>query len=156
MEKKQIMQAVEGAVAARGCFIVDVTVSGDNDIELIIEKDCGDVELEDCESVNDAFLEAFDKDAEDYSLTVSSAGLDRPFKVLRQYTKAIGSQVEVLLKGGRKLVGVLTAADDEGICLRHSQKEAVEGRKRKELVEREERLTAGEINSVAPHIVFKK
>ena len=54
--------------------------------------------LEDCESVNDAVLAAFDRDVEDYSLTVSSAGLDQPFKVLRQYQKAIGTQVEVSLK----------------------------------------------------------
>ena len=156
MRKEQIISGIEDAVRARGCFIVDVTVSDDNDITLTIEKEAGDMDLEDCVSVNDAFLTAFDKDAEDYSLTVTSAGLDQPFKVLRQYEKAIGSSVEARLKGGKKITGVLTAADEEGITLRYSVKEAVEGKKRKELVEHEDRIGFGEINSVVPHIVFTK
>ena len=156
MEKEKILESISGAVQGRGCFIVDVTVSKDNDIVLTIEKESGDVDLEDCVSVNDAFLSAFDKDAEDYSLTVTSAGLDQPFKVLKQYTKAIGSAVEAKFKGGKKIVGVLTAADEAGICLRYSQKEAVEGKKKKEIVDHEDRFGFDEINSVSPHIVFKK
>lgn len=156
MRKEQIISGIADAVRARGCFIVDVTVTGDNDITLTIEKEAGDMDLEDCVSVNDAFLAAFDKDAEDYSLTVTSAGLDQPFKVLKQYEKAIGSSVEARLKGGKKITGVLTAADEEGITLRYSVKEAVEGKKRKELVEHEDRIGFGEINSVVPHIVFTK
>lgn len=156
MLKEQILPAIEDAVRQRGCFIVDIEASKDNDIVLTIEKEVGDMDLEDCVSVNDAFLAAFDKDAEDYSLTVTSAGLDQPFKVLKQYKKAIGSSVEARLKGGKKIVGVLTEADEGGICLRYSQKEAVEGKKKKELVEHEDRIGFGEINSVVPHIVFKK
>ena len=38
MNKEQIIKAVETAVAQRGCFLVEVTVSKDNDIEIIIEK----------------------------------------------------------------------------------------------------------------------
>jgi ribosome maturation factor RimP len=156
MQKEQILTGIEDAVHSRGCFIVDITVSKDNDVVLTIEKEVGDMDLEDCVSVNDAFLAIFDKDAEDYSLTVTSAGLDQPFKVLRQYEKATGSSVEVQMKGGRKIVGILTNADEAGICLRYSQKEAVEGKKKKEIVEHEDRIGFEEINSVTPHIVFKK
>ena len=38
MNKELIAKAVEAAVAQRGCFLVDVTVSKDNDIEIIIES----------------------------------------------------------------------------------------------------------------------
>ena len=156
MQKEQILAGIEEAVRSRGCFIVDLTVSKDNDITLTIEKEAGDIDLEDCVSVNNAFVEMFDKDVEDYSLTVTSAGLDQPFKVARQYQKAIGSSVEGRFKGGLKITGVLTAADDEGITLRYSRKETVEGKKRKETVEHEERFGFGELNSVTPHIVMKK
>jgi len=156
MEKELIIKAIGPAVSNRGCFIVDVTVSKDNDITLTIEKEIGEVALEDCVALNDAFLAAFDKDVEDYSLTVSSAGLDQPFKVSGQYQKAIGSSVVVLLKGGRKLTGVLTAADDEGITLRYTTREVPEGKKKKVNVEREERFAFVDINSVTPHIEFKK
>ncbi len=156
MDKEKIISSIGYAVGERGCFIVDVTVSRDNDIVLTIEKETGDIDLEDCVSVNDAFLAIFDKDAEDYSLTVTSAGLDQPFKVPKQYAKAIGSAVEVQLKGGRKITGILTEADDEGISLRYSRKEAVEGKKKKVIVEHEDRFTHEETNSVVPHIVFTK
>ena len=156
MEQEKILSIVDEAVARRGCFVVDITVSKDNDIVVTIEKEAGDVDLEDCVSVNDAFLAAFDKDVEDYSLTVTSAGLGQPFKVLKQYRKAVGSAVEARFKGGKKIVGVLTEADEDGIRLRYSQKEAVEGKKKKEIVEHEDRFGFDEINSVSPHIVFKK
>ena len=155
MDKELILKTIAPAVEKRGCFVVEVTVSKDDDIVLTIEKEAGDMDLEDCVAVNDAFLAAFDKDVEDYSLTVTSAGLDQPFKVFRQYVKALGSMVEVKLKGGRKLTGVLTAADEEGISLRYSQKETVEGSKKKVTVEHEDKLPFMEINAVVPHIVFK-
>lgn len=156
MEQEKIFSVVSEAAAGRGCFVVETTASKDNDIVVTIEKENGDIDLEDCVAVNDAFLAAFDKDVEDYSLTVTSAGLDQPFKVLRQYLKAVGSAVEARFKGGRKIVGILTGADEGGVTLRYSQKEAVEGKKKKEIVEREERFGFDEINSVTPHIVFKK
>lgn len=156
MEKDLIIKSIEPAVNQRGCFIVDVSLSRDNDIVLTVEKEVGEMDLEDCVAINDAFLAIFDKDAEDYSLTVSSAGLDQPFKVEIQYRKAIGSSVSVLLKGGRKLVGVLTGADPEGISLRYSRKEVQEGKKKKVTVEVEERFGFDEINSVIPYIEFKK
>jgi ribosome maturation factor RimP len=117
MTKDQIIKAVETAVAERGCFLVDVTVSKDNDIEVIIEKEQGDVDWEDCSAIDKVVHEAFDQDVEDYALTVSSAGLDRPFKVLKQFQKAIGSKVEVWLKGGKKVKGVLDAATEADITV---------------------------------------
>ena len=117
MNKEQIIKAVETAVAERGCFLVEVTVSKDNDIEIIIEKEEGVVDWEDCAAIDKVMHEAFDQDVEDYSLTVSSAGLDRPFKVLRQYQKAIGSKVDVWMKGGKKVKGVLEAASEEAITV---------------------------------------
>ena len=117
MNKEQIIKAVETAVAERGCFLVEVTVSKENDIEIIIEKEEGVVDWEDCAAIDKVMHEAFDQDVEDYSLTVSSAGLDRPFKVLRQYQKAIGSKVDVWMKGGKKVKGVLEAASEEAITV---------------------------------------
>ena len=156
MDKELIQKAIEPVVEAMGCFIVEITVSKDNDVTLTVEKTSGEVSLDDCVAINDAFLAAFDKDAEDYSLTVSSAGLDQPFKVLEQYVKAIGSQVTALLKGGRKLTGVLTSADEDGISIRYMARELPEGKKKKITVEREERIGFEAVNSVCPLIEFKK
>ena len=117
MNKEQIIKAVETAVAQRGCFIVEVTVSKENDIEIIIEKEEGVVDWEDCAAIDRVMHEAFDQDAEDYALTVSSAGLDRPFKVMKQFQKAIGTKVDVWMKGGKKAKGVLEAANEQAITV---------------------------------------
>ncbi len=154
IKTSDIIEAVGGEIVARGCFIVDVSVSKDNDIVLTIESENGKIELEDCVSLSRFFETKFDREAEDYSLTVSSAGLDQPFKVLRQYQKAIGSKVEVSLKGGKKMVALLEDADQESITLKYSVREAVEGRKKKELVEHIDRFTMDQVNSVRPFIEF--
>ena len=136
MTKEQIIQAVETAVAARGCFLVEETVSKDNDIEIVIEKEEGVVDWEDCAAIDKVMHEAFNQDVEDYALTVSSAGLDRPFKVMKQFTKALGTQVDVWLKGGKKVKGTLDAATEEAIVVDGTE------------------LPFAQINSVRPYIEF--
>ena len=154
MNVSEIIDAISSEIVARNCFIVDVTISKDNDVEITIESENGCVELDDCVSVSRFFETKFDREKEDYSLTITSAGLDQPFKVFKQYQKAVGSKVEVQLKGGRKLIATLSEADEESITLRYSAKEAVEGKKKKELVEHNDRFTMDQVNSVRPHIEF--
>ena len=154
MNVSGIIDAINDEIVARGCFIVDVSVSKDNDIIVTIESESGIIEMDDCVSVSRYFETKFDREKEDYSLTVSSAGLDQPFKVFKQYLKAVGSKVEVALKGGKKLVAVLEAADEESVTLKYSAKEAVEGKKKKEIVEHVDRFTLDQVNSVRPYIEF--
>ncbi len=155
MKVSDIIDAIGDEIVARGCFFVYISVSKDNDIVLTIESENGKIELEDCVSLSRFFETKFDREVEDYSLTVSSAGLDQPFKVFRQYAKAVGSKVEVQLKGGKKMVALLDAADEEGITLKYSAKEAVEGKKKKEFVEHVDRYPMDQVNSVKYYIDFK-
>ena len=74
--------------------------------------------------------------------------------MLKQYLKAVGTKVEVQLKGGKKMVALLEAADEESITLKYSQKEAVEGKKKKELVEHLDRFTMDQVNAVRTFIEF--
>ena len=154
MKVSDILDAISGEIVARGCFIVDISVSKDNDIVLTIESENAKIELDDCVSLSRFFETKFDREVEDYSLTVSSAGLDQPFKVFKQYLKALGTKVEVSIKGGKKMVAVLDAADEESITLKYSAKEAVEGKKKKELVEHVDRYTMDQVNAVRPFIEF--
>ena len=154
MNVSEIVDAIGSEIVARNCYIVDVTISKENDIEVTIESEEGRVELDDCVAVSRYFETQFVREKEDYSLTVTSAGLDQPFKVLKQYQKAVGPKVEVQLKGGRKMIALLEAADEESITLKYSVKEAVEGKKKKELVEHNDRFTMDQVNSVRPYIEF--
>ncbi|MGM9741120.1 MAG: ribosome assembly cofactor RimP [Candidatus Cryptobacteroides sp.] len=155
MDTALIIKEMEPEVAKRGCFITEVSVSVDNDIVIAIESEEGIVDMDDCVSISEKFQEIFNRDEEDYALTVTSAGLDQPFRILKQYIKAIGSQVEVKTRDGRKLVGTLTAADEEAFTLAYDLKEAVPGKKKKEIVRHEDRFAYGDVNSVTPHIVVE-
>lgn len=115
MNVQQITEALSGEIASRGLFLVDIHVSKDNDITVTVESEKACVTLDDCEALNRLFTATFSQDEEDYSLTVTSAGLDGEFKVPAQFAKAVGSDVEVWLKGGRKTVGRLESADEQSI-----------------------------------------
>ena len=154
MNVTEIIDAIGNEIVARGCYLVEVTVSKENDVEVVIESEEGIVVLEDCVAISRYFETVFDREKEDYSLTVTSAGLDQPFKVLKQFEKAVGSKVEVSLKGGRKMVALLSAVDKDSITLTYSVKEAVEGKKKKELVEHTDRFEMDQVNAVRPYITF--
>ena len=117
MDKKTISEAVAPELEKMGCFLVDVTVSKANDIEVVIEKESGTVDMDDCAALDRFFHGVFSQDEEDYSLTVSSAGLDRPFKVLRQYEKAVGSRVTASFRGGRRVLATIEAVTPEELTL---------------------------------------
>ena len=154
MNVSEIKDALQSELVARGCFLVDVSVSKDNDIVVTIESEEGKIELDDCVALSRYFETQFDREKEDYSLTMTSAGLDQPFKVFKQFVKAVGTKVEVQLKGGRKMVAFLEAADQESVTLKYSVKEAVDGKKKKELVEHVDRFTMDQVNSVRPFVEF--
>lgn len=75
MERKKFDEIASAAAQARGCMVVETLFNDDDNIfELTLDKE-GGADLEDCEAVHRAILAAFDRDVEDYSLTVGSAGI---------------------------------------------------------------------------------
>lgn len=110
IDKDLLKKTIEDAIAGTGVFLVDMLVKPDNDIVVEIDSLQG-VDLDTCAMIHDKIEAAFDRDKEDYSLEVGSAGLTAPFKVVEQYTKNLGKDVEVLTKDGKKLRGVLTGVD---------------------------------------------
>lgn len=156
ISKEEMIRSAEKALSGMpGMFLVDVCVSRDNVVEVTVESSEGSVSLDNCADISRSIEADFDREKEDFELTVGSAGLDMPFKVLRQYTKAVGSQVEVQFKGGRKLNGMLIGASEKGIELRYEALESIEGKKRRVRVTHEERFGFEEINTVKYHIIFK-
>ena len=77
MERDKFVKVVEIAALERGCKVVEIMFDDDDNVfEVVIDKEEGNVELGDCEHVHRAVLTAFDRNIEDYSLTVGSAGID--------------------------------------------------------------------------------
>ncbi|MPN64567.1 Ribosome maturation factor RimP [bioreactor metagenome] len=96
-----------------------------------------------------------DRDMEDFELTVSSAGLSSPFKILRQYKKYEGKEVEVLGKNGQKITGILKSSDDKGFTVTLTKKVKPEGAKRKIEVEEDIRFAFDEVKHTKYLIRFK-
>ena len=76
MEKSELMNVLEQAASQRGCVVVDLDFNDDDNVfEVTIDKPSDNVDIADCEFVHRAVLAAFDRNIEDYSLTVSSMGI---------------------------------------------------------------------------------
>lgn len=133
IDTKKIIAAAERKMEGTDMFVVECTCSAANDIELTVDSDTS-VDIDACVALSRAVEAEFDREAEDFSLTVMSAGIGSELRCLRQYRKLVGHPVEVLLTDGVKILATLDAADEQGIVLSYDRKESVEGKKRKQLV----------------------
>ena len=133
IDTKKITAIAERMLADTDLFVVDCSCSPGNEVELTIDSDTS-VGIDACASLSRAIEAAFDREEEDFSLTVMSAGIGSELRSLRQYRKLVGRSVEVLLANGVKILAKLDAVDEQGITLSYEEKQTVEGRKRKQLV----------------------
>lgn len=153
MDKEVIVQLAESGFQREDLFLVDVEMKPGNVISVIIDG-MKPVSLDDCIKVSRNIEGNLDREVEDFSLTVTSAGMGVPFKVWRQYEKNVGREVEVVLKTGEKLKGVLASAKDNSIELKWETKEKIEGKKKKETVEHSKNMITDEIKSIKTIIKF--
>lgn len=144
---------VEKELEGTDCFLVDLRVNDGNEITVEVDSD-ENVDIDFCISLTRKIEEAFSRDDEDYELEVGSAGLTSPFRVLRQYQKHIGDDVEVVEKGGLKVKGVLKAADEEGFTLEVTRKVKPEGAKRPVMQTSDQRYAYGDVKSVKYDLKF--
>jgi ribosome maturation factor RimP len=155
INKTDIEKTIADYLQQHGLFLVEIAISKENDIEIAIESKQNSVTLENCEEIDSIVQNKFNRDEQDYSLTVGSAGLDQPFKVPGQYLKFIGQEVELLQKAGKKIKGTLSGYSDNVIEITTESLEKVEGKKRKERVEHSEKFTIDSIKYCKPVIKFK-
>ena len=133
IDTKKITEAAERHLEGTDMFVVECTSTPGNEIELTIDSDTS-VGIDACVALSRAVEADLDRDAEDFSLAVASAGIGSELRTLRQYRKLVGRPVEVLLTNGVKILAHLDEATDEGVTLSYEEKQAVEGRKRKQPV----------------------
>ena len=135
-------------------FVVSCTATPSNEVELLIDSDTS-VAIDACVALSRAIEAEFDRDVEDFELTVASAGIGSELKCLRQYRKLVGRPVEVLLASGVKILATLDAVDDRGVALSYEEKQAVEGKKRKVAVKVERTYPFSEIKYTREGLDFK-
>jgi len=119
-----IKSFTDSVLPTAGTFVVDVEVkgvSGSKIVWIYLDTVDGGVSVEDCATVSNQLgilLEANELFSGKYVLNVSSPGLDRPLKDLRQYPKNVGRKVKLRYlseDGGKNITGKLTAFDGESI-----------------------------------------
>lgn len=146
IDAQKVRALVNSWLAGKDYFLTDLRVTPDDCITVEIDHADG-VWIEDCVQLSRHIEAHLSRDEEDYELEVGSAGLGQPFKVLRQWTNHVGRPVEVVALDGRRLCGVLVAADASHVVLRTRQKVRLEGRKRPVMEEVDVSLPMAEVRS---------
>ncbi len=113
-------------------FLVDLKVKPINNIKIYLDAD-GGLGIEKCIKINRALYRQMEEMGfypdGDFSLEVSSAGIDEPLKLHRQYLKNIGRNVEVTFLDATKQEGKMTSITEEAITIEFTEgkgKKAIE------------------------------
>jgi ribosome maturation factor RimP len=113
---EHIRKIVEDHLSETALFPVSVNITGSNEIHILIDGDRG-VTVSDCISLNRYLEQQIDREAEDYSLEVSSYGVGNPLLMPRQYIRNIGRLLELTTNEDEVLKGRITSADETGVTL---------------------------------------
>lgn len=121
------IQAVEkmvGPLLNEDVFLVSIKVKPTNNFKIYVDADSG-LGIEKCIKINRALYKAMEETGMypdgDFSLEVSSPGLDEPLKLLRQYKKNVGRGVEVLTNEDVKREGKLIRVTEEKITIEYTE-----------------------------------
>ena len=129
----QLLDLITPTLEEKKYFVVTLEVRPGNNI--LIEIDSADgVKISDCVSVSKAIENNLDRENEDFELQVSSPGLDKPFKVIQQYEKNIGKDVQIQTLENKIEKGKLLSVNNINITVEIERK-VKEGKKKKTIIE---------------------
>ena len=120
--KERIIEIAGSKIDQSHLFLTEVKVLPGNRIEVYIDGDTG-VNIDDCKTLSRHIESSLDRDAEDFSLEVSSPGATAPIKLARQYTKHIGRDFEIVLINGEKIEGKLINIENNELTIETSSRE---------------------------------
>jgi ribosome maturation factor RimP len=105
-------------------FLVSVRIKPTNNIKVFLDADAG-LSIDKCVKINRAMYRTIEEKGwypdGNFSLEVSSPGIDEPLKNIRQYKKNIGRKVEVILNDDTKQEGKLLEANEGFIQLEYRE-----------------------------------
>src|SRR6188768_1187211 len=102
-----------------GYFLVEISVKPTNNIKVFVDADQG-AAIDQLSRINRTLYKWVEENLfpnGDFSIEVSSPGLDEPLKLDRQYLKNIGRAVEIVLKNGLKNEGKLLSVSENEIVI---------------------------------------
>lgn len=153
MINKDNIQTVCESALNESQFIVDVKISQSNVINVFIDSMEG-LSVEECKRISRFIESQFDREEEDYALEVSSPGLSKSFKVLKQYEKYLNREVETVTDDGEKTTGILKEANKDFIIIETSITKKIKNKK--QLVVEETKIEFVNIKTTKSVISFKQ
>jgi ribosome maturation factor RimP len=154
INKDQIQAIVENNIDPAKLFVVEVSVSAANKINVAIDGFKG-LLIDDCVILSRKIEKSLDRETEDFELEVSSPGLTQPFRVLNQYKKNIGREVEILFNNGIKTIAKLIAVAENGVDIEEEKTIKPEGSKKKQKITEKKFIEFESIKSTKLIISFK-
>ena len=143
IDRKLIETLANEAAQQNDLFVVDVKITPSNEIEILLDG-FSPVVLSNCTTISKQIEGQLDRETEDFSLTVASAGIGYPLTLPLQFQKTIGKIVEIhTTPDSRKIIAVLEEYSQENgtVTVAYETKEKPEGAKRKMIVEKKETLS---------------
>jgi len=132
----KLLEIIDAYLEGTPFFLVELKVKTGNRIMVFIDGDQG-VTIDDCANLSRYIESKLDRNVEDYSLEVSSAGADAPLKFKRQYPKHVGRTLRLKLRDNIELQGELTAVNESGIIVKTLEKQKTpEGKQKRVTVEK--------------------
>ena len=133
-------------------FLVDLTITEAFKIMVTLDGDNG-VNLQDCIDVSRSINDNLDREEQDYSLEVASAGVSTPLKMARQYKKNVGRTLKVKT-ATETIEAVLEEVSEESIILFWTAREPKKIGKGKETVEHKREIPYSDIKEAIVTIIF--
>lgn len=134
-------------------FLVDLNISDSYKITVALDGDNG-VTLQDCIDISRVIDQNLDREEQDFSLEVASAGVSSPLKNTRQYKKNIGRTLKVKTQSGETIEAELAEANDDFIVLKWKSREPKKIGKGKETVENQREISYSDIKEAIVTIIF--
>lgn len=153
ISKDVIRNIILSVIDETSVFVVDVRVDSANKITVEVDKPEG-ITIDECVGISRAVESSLNREDEDFELEVSSPGLTEPFKVMEQYRKNCGRQVDIVKRDGQKISGLLQYADEDGIMLELKTKVRETGQKRPKTVMQNATINFSDIKSTKVTITF--
>ena len=145
LSENTVKTLIENGLEERSdLFLIDLKIGADNKISVVIDGDNG-VTVEDCMFMSRAIEHHLDREEDDFSLDVASAGATSLLVNKRQYKKNIGRILDVKAKPDVKLEGVLTGVSDDEVTLEWKTKEPKPVGKGKILVNKQAKIKYDDI-----------
>ena len=152
---EDIRALAEAHLEGTSGFLVDVVVSDGSNIRVIVDHD-ENTSIEFCMGLSRHIEGSLDREVQDFSLDVTSPGLDQPLKLQRQYLKNVGRDVAVMPVEGAKLEGELKAVEEDHFVVQTREKRRIEGRKAKAWFEEDHTFAYGDVHWTKVIISFNK